>query len=254
MEFIIKIFKNFINDIFMILFDFFSPYPEELFNTLILIFKPCLLLDIGSRDASQSKKFRKILNDTEIIAIEPHPILFMKMKKDDFLYKNNIQILNFAISNFNGFLPFYVNDEQSLNGSLRKNKNIISELKVPVRTVDRLLNNKNFLSYAMWIDTEGLGFEVLKGAKKSLERTNLIHIEFETKELFSGQKTKKQIFEFLKDQGFICLSINYSKKINQGNAVFFKSIDKEKKQSNFLIFKLTCKLILKSIYRKIFMK
>ena len=247
--------KIYLNNFFIKTLDFFTPYPEELFNTLVKLNKPKLILDIGSRDASQSKIFRNLLSDSKIIAIEPHPILFGIMKNDRSIKNLEIDIENFAISNTKGFLPFYINDTKSLNGSLRSNGNDFSKINIPVTTIDDLLEKNNFASCGMWIDAEGLGYEVLEGSSETLSFVNFLQIEFETKPLFQKQKTKDDIFNFLKAKGFSCISINYSESVFQGNALFYKKVGSQKLSfQDFKLLLVFLKLVVYSVYRKVFKK
>ena len=52
------------------------------------------------------------------------------------------------------------------------------------------------------IDTQGYEFEVLKGAEKVLNRFQGILVEVSLIELYEGQKSWLEIFEFIQSHGF----------------------------------------------------
>ena len=61
--------------------------------------------------------------------------------------------------------------------------------RVPMVRLDSILTDAGD-SVALWIDTEGGAFEVLEGAASCLARTTLIHVEVETIEFWTGQRTE----------------------------------------------------------------
>ena len=58
----------------------------------------------------------------------------------------------------------------------------------------------------MRIDVEGLAYEVLLGASKSLNQCRLLYIEVEDYEIWDGQKTVFDIYPLLEGKGFVPVS------------------------------------------------
>ena len=81
---------------------------EILFQLLILWMKPKIICDIGSRDAIQSLNFKRISQDSKVIAFEANPINADKIKKNPLVVSHNIELQHKAVSSKNGFITFHV--------------------------------------------------------------------------------------------------------------------------------------------------
>lgn len=229
-----------------------TPDPGELFRYLIALTEPAGIMDIGSRDATEAKGFKRISPKSLVMAIEPHPMLFKKIEQDQEVERLGIRPLNFAIADKEGILPFYINDPVSLNGSLRESANSSAPVEVAVTTMDNILARENVPSLALWIDAEGLAYEILQGGRNALENVWYIHTEFETQPIFTGQKIFRELLNYLADKGFCCVAISYCEPVSQGNALFvrqrFVGLSLTSRLKTYFIYYW---LVLKSLYRKI---
>jgi len=199
-----------------------SPSPEELFNALLKSVQPPLVADIGSRDATESKRFKRLCPSAKVLAIEPHPALYAKMLADAEVKALGVETINFALSNQRGTLKFYINDPKALNGSLRKTGETAAEVDVEVERLDTVLDGKAGKPVFLWIDAEGLAWEVLAGAENTLDRVACIHLEYETEVLFEGQRTLSDVEVLLKRRGFRRWADSYCREVSQGNALFLR--------------------------------
>lgn len=199
-----------------------SPSPEELFNTLLKSVQPPLVIDIGSRDATESKRFKRICPSAAVLAIEPHPTLYAQMLADKEVKALEVELINFALSNQRGTLKFYINDPKALNGSLRKTDATAAEVDVEVERLDTVLDGRAGNPVFLWIDAEGLAWEVLDGAEKTLDRVVCIHLEYETEVLFEGQRTLADVEALLVRRGFRRWADSYCREVSQGNALFLR--------------------------------
>jgi len=203
---------------------------DQKFYSLISDTKPDLFLEIGSFNAQTSCKVKKLVPECRVIAYEANPYNY-DMFKDTL--PSNIEFNNLAISDYVGKTTFYV--QLTNNGRImpktKKNNSILERTEsnvhyehvtVSVDKIDHMFSNE-YNNIAMWIDVEGVGYEVLVGAKSILEKTSLIKIEVESKQFWKDQVIDNKIIDFLHSQGFTS-SFRDEEYTNQYNIIFTKDI------------------------------
>jgi FkbM family methyltransferase len=221
---IISIFSNkkfnFISDIFLHLilkikgyknFGSFKETGEEYFlNDFLKKKKIKVCLDIGAHNGDYSKK---LLNKGfKVIAFEPMSEAFINLKKIKKKYPNIFNCSNIALSNKNEVKEiFYINKNSqlcSLNENVKKinflKNKLFKKFKIKTSTLDSFVkkNKKLFIDGVDFIkiDTEGNDFNVILGAKNSINRfkPNFIQIEMNYHNLFNGENLY-QFHKLLKD-------------------------------------------------------
>ena len=203
------------------------------FMRLVERLEPNVICDIGSRDGSQSILFREIAPDAKIHAFEANPRLAGLMRDNSKLQNSNVDIQNYAISNFDGISTFTVDsiDESLGNGSLRElvssdPKNVYN---VDTKRLANILSLEHSDKAILWIDVEGCGYEVVQGIEGIKDSVLAIHIEVETKEFWSGQKLHKDIVQLMDEFGFYDVIADLHSH-GQGNVVFInKNLIQNKK-------------------------
>lgn len=160
-----------------------------------------------------------------------------------------VEPINFALSNQRGRLKFFINDTKALNGSLRKTHETVAEVGVEVERLDNVVEEKAGKPVFLWIDAEGLAWEVLDGAERTLDRVACIHLEYETEVLFEGQRTLSDVESLLARRGFRRWAKSYCSEVSQGNALFLRPA--KLPMPVFLTFLLTYPWYMaKVVYRK----
>jgi hypothetical protein len=81
---------------------------KYLFLILLHYLRPSLVLDVGSLDGSDSLRFRGMLPDATIYAVEPNPYLYKAMVSDPRLSAARINAVNCAVSSQDGTARFYI--------------------------------------------------------------------------------------------------------------------------------------------------
>lgn len=173
-------------------------------------------IEAGAFDAQTSLKVNNIKN-CEVFAFEANPYNFNNFKSN--FLNTDINYLNFAVSDKEEELIFFVQttvdghqvSSIKKNNSLKikTNKNITYERhQVQCVSINGFFKEttKNF---ALWIDVEGLAYEVLLGATKILKNTSFLKIEVEQKEIWKGQKTAEDVVSLMDTCGFIPLLRDY---------------------------------------------
>lgn len=185
------------------------------FHALLWLFDPDVILDVGSMDGSDSRKFKKLIPDAEVVAFEGNPINYQAMCADVGLQQLGIRIIQRLVSNQEGSRSFFVQRSTSASAGFnrgtssairRSEQNVeTEEIHLDAVRIDSFLTQEYYgiNSVAMWVDVEGYAYEVLEGMRDVQDRISLIHVEVETKEIWLGQKIEADILALAKSMGFI---------------------------------------------------
>ena len=120
------------------------------------------------------------------------------------------EAVNMAIGNHEGLVKMILasNDFQSSSIlqphlHLQEAPKVLFDrtIEIEISTLDNILTDSRSLDLIV-IDVQGYELEVLKGAKRSLDRCNYIFIEVNRAETYQGCAMIKDIDEFLYDHGF----------------------------------------------------
>ncbi len=185
------------------------------FHSLLWLLDPDLILDVGSMDGSDSKKFKQLIPNAEVVAFEGNPDNYRAMCADVDLQKSGVRVVHRLVSNQEGNRSFFV--QKSINTIAAVNKGTSSAMR---REQQGMVTEKvhldavrldSFLAQeypakkriAMWIDVEGHAYQVLEGLLKAQDSSYLIHVEVETVEIWPGQKVESDIIALAKGMGFI---------------------------------------------------
>ena len=185
------------------------------FHALLWLLDPDVILDVGSMDGSDSRKFKKLIPNAEVVAFEGNPTNYQAMCADINLRQLGIRVVHRLVSNQEGTRSFFV--QRSVNATSGFNKGTSSamqrseqgmeteEVYLDAVRIDSFLKqeyaDKKFA--AMWIDVEGHAYEVLEGLREVQDRVYLIHVEVETQEIWPGQKVEPDILALALSMGFI---------------------------------------------------
>lgn len=197
--------------------------PLELFNFLLERFQPDLVLDVGSRDATESLRFRSILPNTRIVAIEANPELVAKMQARPELKQKKVEVRNLAASREAGELTFHIFNEAKGQGSLLEKTEGGSKRRIVVRAgrLDREFPEAH-RSIAMWVDTEGHAYAVFEGCDGFFASIACAHVELERTEFYKGQVLYTEFIEFMRRKGFRHLARGPISSVGVGNYIFVR--------------------------------
>jgi FkbM family methyltransferase len=193
----------------------------ELFYEKAIQCNPTEFIEVGCFEGSASKHLSTKLPNCRVTAYEANPINFEHFSKE--LTNYNINYVNKAISNFNGDTIFFL-----LNPTKKNIKSSLAKRSKPRKTTPVLvkcdtLNNLHYNvnhTYCMWIDAEGVGYEVLEGASDILDNTKYILIEVEKEQFWVGQKLDTDVISLLKLKGFAAVAKD--REFSQYNILFEK--------------------------------
>jgi len=186
-------------------------------------------IEAGAYNGETSLKVRDMSN-CDIYSFEANPFNFNNFK-NNFLEKN-IQYYNLAVSNVDQPINILIQkeidgvniDPIKKNNSLKikNSKNILYDsIEIKSITLDNFFLKKYYNNIGLWIDVEGLGYEVLQGSIKILKNAKILKIEVENKPIWENQKLDHEVIDFLKKQGFSPILRDYEYK-SQYNIIFLK--------------------------------
>lgn len=196
---------------------------KYLFHRLIKTIKPELVCDIGSMDASDARRFRRLLPYARIIAFEGNPDNIESIRHDENVKKDKIDVQDKVVWNSNGRQKFYIenlSNEKRANDVRRgissthiRTENSLGNKVIEVESVrlDTFIQGLENVpeSIALWIDVEGAAYEVLEGIAGVRDKIQLIHVEVETQEFWKGQRLKADVEDLMRSMGFIILACGH---------------------------------------------
>jgi len=211
---------------------------RRLFCRLLRTLEIKTVCDVGSMDGSDALLFRRFLPGAQVIALEPHPVNFALMQADERLARNGIRILPFAASDRHCEAQFFVvradhstTRDRTWRGmsSLHRRPDpawLADIVQVQTVRLDELLTADALDGgpIALWIDTEGTSFEVIRGASGVTNAASLIHVEVETKAIIgANQRLFADVEKVLIDAGFTLLATDQPQQCLQFNALFVRT-------------------------------
>lgn len=142
---------------------------------------PTVIYDVGANKGTWTKECLSFFPNATYYLFEPQIIL--KNEIDSLFHdKSNIKLFTVGVGNINGELDFTIHERDD-SCSFRfsedeARENGFKQMKVPIVRLDNFVeeNNLQFPSI-LKIDAEGLDIEVLQGAEKVIQNTEIILIE-----------------------------------------------------------------------------
>lgn len=181
-------------------------------------------IEVGCYEGSASKHLSTKMPTCKITAYEANPINFAHFSKE--LDAFHFNYVNKAICDYDGEITFHLLDSFEINikSSLSKRTKARKSKPISVKcyTLDTL-HYRNDHTYSLWIDAEGHGYEVLRGADKLLDNTKYILIEVERYKFWIDQKLDTDTIDLLESKNF--MPIAYDSDGLQYNILFGKNIN-----------------------------
>jgi FkbM family methyltransferase len=138
-----------------------------------------VVIDIGSCDGNYVEWFNKKIDKSgKIISIELHPENYQKIKQN-FLNNENVEVLNYAVSEIDGEIDYYVGEARWLHNIIGcdvNGKECLPAGKIESITLNTLLENYEKIDLIK-IDVEGAELSILKGMNKVYNKVNNLIVE-----------------------------------------------------------------------------
>jgi FkbM family methyltransferase len=171
------------------------------------LFKRDTFVDVGANIGHLTLIAAKKAFKGKVISIEPHPRIFKFLVQNIKLNRlENVKALNFAIGEKSGESHF--SDIRSDDQNFITNGGPVA---VKARTLDDLpdIGKIDLLK----IDTEGYELFVLRGAKKTLEKTSAVFLESYEKNFNRYGYSTKDVIDFVSGSGFRLFKLTLENKL-----------------------------------------
>jgi FkbM family methyltransferase len=209
---------------------------RQLFTTLLGKMQISIICDVGSMNGADSLNFRVAAPQASIYALEPNPHNLQLMNVDRVLRENRIAIQPLAASNHDGVSDFFLVEADYSQPNFRCGLSSLhrrwdprypstSVVQVKTARLDTFLADKcrPKTRVALWIDAEGMAYEVIEGAAGIIEHVYLVHIEVETTPCIGAeQKLYPEVKALLQRLGLIEVATDHPEAGEQFNAVFVR--------------------------------
>ena len=169
-------------------------------------------IDVGANVGKYIPNIRSLCTESnhKIICVEPNPLNYVKLEE---VVTDDILLVNKAVSNKEGVLPFYSYHENNYGGNPHGGlfSGSIGKVidNVDVTTLDDIIENmgvENYVVKFVKIDTEGHDTMVIEGMSKILAHTK--YIIFECSDCLDdargpgGEKPMERVVKFLDEHDF----------------------------------------------------
>lgn len=186
---------------------------EELYFALLEIAQPGLFVEAGAFDATASRRAAALLPGARVIAAEANPNNHAIWTRQVDFAAQGVDYRQVALADGVSEVSFILRstgdaevaeDNSILPLTGARQVESADAVTVPATTLDALLTEVAAgVRVAAWVDVEGANREVLTGGATLLGRVDLIKIEVETQEMWSGQWLAVDVLENLLGHGLV---------------------------------------------------
>jgi FkbM family methyltransferase len=163
-------------------------------------------IDIGAHKGTVSKTIISLSPEVKIYAFEPIESFATEIKKS----LANVEVINAAVGEKEGTVTFHKTDYTPASSVRPFTKNfdnkfaVSEDIQAKVVTLDNYFSDKKLQHpVVLKIDVQGYEREVLNGAKIFLKQVDIIHIESNLIEVYSGQALFGELHQMLTSAGFV---------------------------------------------------
>ena len=176
---------------------------EFLFHSYCLknidFFEDDVVIDCGANYGDLTYKLANYIKPSNYIAIEPNPYDFKILKLNT---NNESTLINKALGNINGKLPFYISTEEA-DSSIIKPKVFTEVCDVSVVRLDKLIEELNINKIKLLkIEAEGYELEILEGLGRAIEKCQYIAIDGGYESGINCEQTLTVTTNYLLNNGF----------------------------------------------------
>ena len=164
--------------------------------------------------------------------IEPDSLAF---EASEHLAAEYERLFPIAVSNIVGKQTLYLTNSSDKSSILEPDLKVIGNwapkdintyrvkktIEIETTTVDRLCSDMGIVYDWFKIDTQGSEFEVLLGAKETLNLATVVFAELSTVPQYYNQKTTVEFISAMNEQGFDILLANYKPQMTCENDIVF---------------------------------
>lgn len=200
--------------------------------------KPIIIFDVGAHIGNVSLKYRQLFSDSVIYSFEPFPESFLSLKQNTLKHKN-IKPFNKGLGAYIGSSKFHSNIHEQTNSILAThpkadynwgNKNLLDTkeiLDIELTTIDQIVEEENIKKIdILKLDVQGAEYQVMAGAKKTIEKQmiSLIYTEIITIPSYENQLELDEALLMFRQYGFELFNIYNSGHTENGRLQYIDAV------------------------------
>jgi FkbM family methyltransferase len=187
---------------------------SDLFISLVgETIRPKLVLELGAADARFSRSVAAMLEDATVCALEANPYAFAKHQAraaaagvayHHLALGNAVKQTSIKVTRSVGSKPL-APTKGSNSLRIKPGDREYEDAPVSMVTVDHFVAGLGAggSPCVMWIDVEGMAWEVLQGARETLKSTQALLVEVEDKPFWVDQRLSHEVKALLHELGFV---------------------------------------------------
>jgi FkbM family methyltransferase len=208
---------------------------RRLFSELLPVLEIDTVCDVGSMNGADALQFRRVLPDARVHAFEANPVNAQEMIENAQLRAQRIEVVPFAVTNFDGTGVFHLVKTDGSNANRRGMSSLLkrNDARLHDRTIEtRTVRLDSYLApepgarrrLALWVDVEGKACEAIEGARGLFDELLIVHVEVETAPCIStAQKLYPDLKRTLLAAGFTERATDQPAHFDQFNALFVRA-------------------------------
>lgn len=191
---------------------------DAAFLSLCARLRPTMICDVGSRDCEDAMRMKQASPSSTVFAFEASPENFFEYCLRPEVVESGVCPQLLAISDSIGSarirIPHYASRNAGGNLQQRGMSSLLGkaetasfvEYAVAQTTLDAFFAHPIAfdpgMTFAFWIDAEGLAFEVVSGMTAVLDKTLALKIEVEDQTCYEGQRLARDVIALLAGRGW----------------------------------------------------
>jgi len=208
----------------------------KLFERVLPHVAPDVICDVGSMNGSDAMRCSRAVPGARVFAFEPNPYNLAPMLADAKLRELGVEVIGQAVAEHETLAPFHVLRADYSTSNYQRGRSSmypavvaaehLEVVEVPTVRLDSFLASRMDAGarLALWVDAEGMAYEVLAGASGVRANLALVHVEVERVPCMSpAQKLYADVKRLLESWGLEEIATDGRAHFTQFNAVYVRT-------------------------------
>jgi FkbM family methyltransferase len=208
----------------------------KLFERLLPHVAPGVICDVGSMNGADAMRCSHAVPGARVFAFEPNPYNLAPMLADAKLRELGVEVVGRAVAEQETMAPFHVLRADYSTPNYQRGRSSmypavvaaehLEVVQVPTVRLDAFLASRMDASarLAIWVDAEGMAYEVLAGASGVRANLALVHVEVERVPCMNAsQKLYADVKRLLESWGLEEIATDGRAHFTQFNVVYVRT-------------------------------
>jgi FkbM family methyltransferase len=208
----------------------------KLFERLLPHVAPGVICDVGSMNGADAMRCSRAVPGAKVFAFEPNPYNLAPMLADATLRELGVEVIGQAVAEQQTVAPFHVLRADYSTPNYQRGRSSmypavvaaehLEVVEVPTVRLDAFLASRMdaVARLAIWVDAEGMAYEVLAGASGVRANVALVHVEVERVPCMNAsQKLYADVKHLLESWGLEEIATDGRDHFTQFNVVYVRA-------------------------------